>query len=111
MGQEADHLSTPERVYENDTNLSQQACPGARSERSVNSASKGLFQDAAPTLSTPAAYAQQPSALSTMTENSMPPPNALNANQIAIQGMRFLATASPEALGGVLVSLCSPGEP
>ena len=102
MGQEADHLCTPERGHENDTNLSRQACAG--SERSENSVSKDLLQDATSAPSFPTEFAQQPSALTT-AESSMPLPTALNANQIAIQGMQFLATASPKVLGGVLVSL------
>ena len=109
MGQEADHLSTPERVHENDTNLSRQACAGAGSERSVGTASKDVPQDATSTLSFPTISVQQPSTLTT-AETSMPPPTALNANQIVTQGMQFLATAPPEVLGGVLVSLCSPRE-
>ena len=64
----------------------------------INGSSKDIVQDGELEAAKPSEQSPVPA------EGVASTPSPLNLEQIAAQGMQFLATAPPEVLGGVLVS-------
>lgn len=86
------------------TELGQQnglSTPMEPSPLTINGSSKDIVQDGE--LEVTKSSEQSP----VLAEGVASMPSPLNLEQIAAHGMQFLATAPPEVLGGVLVSLAS----